>query len=85
MTHVVLPGIGLQHRRQETVWESEAGEPEEGGRGYSRRPAGELLHTLAQVTGPRGQRLQRGVRLVVGERHGTVRVRGQWVTHYFLK
>lgn len=68
----MLPGVGLQHRRQEAVGEGEAGEPEEGGRGYSRRPAAKLLHTLAQVPGPGGQRLQRGVRLVVGGRHSTV-------------
>lgn len=83
VTHVVLPGIRLQHRRQEAVWESEAGEPEECGWGYSRRPAGKLLHPLAQVTGPGGQRLQRGVRLAVGERHGAVKVRGQRVTAFF--
>lgn len=67
--YVVLPSVGLQHRRQEAVGEGEAGEPEQGGGRDGLRPASELTDPLAQIPGPGGQGLQRGVRLVGGGRH----------------
>lgn len=68
-TYVVLPSVGLQHRRQEAVGEGETGEPEQGGGRDGLRPANELTDPLAQIPGPGGQGLQRGVRLVGGGRH----------------
>lgn len=63
-THVLLPSVGLQHGCEETVGEGEAREPEQPGGLAGPGPQLELADPLAKVSGPRCQRLQRGVRLV---------------------
>lgn len=59
--------MGLQHCCEEAIGEGEAGEPEQVGRLDRFCPEMKLTDSLAKISRPRRQGLQRGVRLVDGE------------------